>query len=115
MRVRDYFFIDLNQGWLTGDDGLIKSYLSTGVDINDLNPAQKTGPVIFPNPSGDILSILSDSEIRQVIIYDAWGQMVKNISGYDLETMNISDLPMGLYIIGIRDNQGEFIKKFIKN
>ncbi len=114
MYVRDYFFIGLNQGWLTGDDGLIKSYISTGVGTPDLNHAQKTGPVIFPNPSGDILSILSDSEIRQVIIYDALGQMVKNISGFDLNTINISDLTQGLYIISLRDNRGGFLEKFIK-
>ena len=114
MYVRDYFFIGLNQGWLTGDDGLIKSYISTGVGTTDLNPAKKTGPVIFPNPSGDLLSILSDSEIRQVIIYDALGQMIKNISGFDLETINISDLTQGLYIISLRDNRGEFLEKFIK-
>jgi len=114
MYVRGYFFDGLNQGWLTGDDGLIKSYVSTGVGTKDLIPALKTGPVIFPNPSGDILSIVSDREIRQVIIYDTEGQMVKNIRGFDLETINISDLTQGLYIISLRDSRGEFFEKFIK-
>ena len=102
----------MNQGWLTGDDGLIKSYVSTGVGTTDLNPAQKTGPVIFQNPSDDILSILSEREIHQVIIYDARGQIVKSIRGFDIKTIDISDLTQGLYII--RDNKGEFFEKFIK-
>ena len=75
---------------------------------------EKADVAIFPNPSKKILNIAYPKEIAEVRIYNAVGQMYLYFSK-NHESINVSHLQTGLYIIEIRSSDGEITtSKFIK-
>ncbi|WP_051220613.1 T9SS type A sorting domain-containing protein [Flavobacterium filum] len=69
--------------------------------------------VIYPNPVDEVLHIQSTNfrTINAVKIYDLQGKLVKEATN---ETINVSSLAEGLYIVKVETEEGEFSKKFIK-
>lgn len=69
--------------------------------------------VFYPNPVQGNLNIGSDATIKSLIISDSTGKTVKTIkSDENIESVDVSNLNQGLYIISTDSNQ-KF--KFIKN
>ncbi len=68
---------------------------------------------MYPNPFNDYIRIDSYTVIRQIVIYNVLGQVVKNIEN-PLNSMQIStgDLNQGLYIVCLISNDG--VKHAIK-
>ena len=59
---------------------------------------------IYPNPTTDIVNITSDSN-AELAIFNATGKEVKRIRTNEGSTsINISDLPNGMYFIVINGN-----------
>jgi hypothetical protein len=77
----------------------------------DLNP---TSFQIFPNPVHDLLNIYADAmvSINTVNIYNISGQLVKSQKNFN--SINVSDLQQGIYLIEIETSNGREVKKFIK-
>ncbi|WP_456438594.1 ELWxxDGT repeat protein [Psychroserpens sp.] len=69
---------------------------------------------LSPNPTSDLFSVETNSEITNLSIYDIQGKLVKTFVE-TLDTYNIEELKSGLYIIKITYNQGEKTQKLIKN
>jgi len=69
---------------------------------------------IYPNPVKDILSIKSDKEIIKAEIYDTTGRII-NSSGVKNNSINVSELPKGNYIIKLSTKDKAVTQKFIKN
>jgi uncharacterized delta-60 repeat protein len=69
--------------------------------------------VIYPNPVQDVLHLQANnfSIIKAVKIYDLQGKVVIQDTN---DTINVSNLSKGLYIVKIISEEGEFTKKFIK-
>ena len=72
--------------------------------INDFN--------IYPNPTKGIINITNLYNIKNIIITDIYGQIIKqiNIKNSELK-LDISDLSNGIYFIKI----GNKVERFIKN
>ena len=72
--------------------------------------------LLFPNPANDRLFIEAEVEIEEVIVYDIYGrhQVTETPSHQDMTSVNVSNLNAGIYFIKINTNQGEVIKRFIK-
>jgi hypothetical protein len=69
---------------------------------------------IFPNPVADRLTIESDKVIRKLEILNPLGQSVMHFNGGDLdESINISDLPAGAYLIHCVFSDSSEITKFV--
>lgn len=85
-----------------------------------LSTAQITdaGFKIYPNPTKNILNISSSAEITEVsevAIFDITGRMVAK-PNLVKQTISVSDLSAGTYILLIRDKEGKgHTQKFIKN
>lgn len=85
----------------------------------DLRDSQKLyeeknimGVEIYPNPTSDILNIKTNSKIENVSVVGADG---KNFNVMLNENkIDVSDFPLGVYIINIETKHGIFNKKFIK-
>ncbi|WP_406684013.1 T9SS type A sorting domain-containing protein [Seonamhaeicola sp. MEBiC1930] len=121
-----YFnFIQLLAGYSISsvDDGLILNintpifgnatfqnyYPLISITEFDLNQIE-----IYPNPTkSNIYLKYSNNPIAKIEIFNSLGQNMKRIT-HNFETINISDLPNGLYIIKLYTEFGMVNKKFIK-
>ena len=72
--------------------------------------------LLYPNPANDRLFIVTEVEIEEVIVYDIYGrhQVTETPSHQDMTSVNVSNLNAGIYFVKINTNQGEVIKRFIK-
>jgi len=70
---------------------------------------------LFPNPTSDILNVkLSHSNtIKSINVVDLNGRTVLNIKD-DFNTIDVSELQSGLYILNIETSNGYITKRFIK-
>jgi Secretion system C-terminal sorting domain len=69
---------------------------------------------IYPNPVKDVLNIQSKNEIVKAEIYDAAGRILISASVKG-NSINVSELPKGNYIIKLFTKDKTFTQKFIKN
>lgn len=67
---------------------------------------------IYPNPSDNVISIVSESAIEAVNIYTLQGILIKNVS--EIDRIDISHLSAGIYFIEVLSEKGRSIQKFIK-
>lgn len=70
---------------------------------------------IYPNPSNGIYNISGLTENTRITIYDAIGQIIYSSIAIDSkETINISEIPSGIYVIHISSKSMSLTKKLIK-
>jgi hypothetical protein len=68
---------------------------------------------IYPNPTKDYINIsVENDKIENVEIYNLTGKLVKQEKS---NKINISNLPVGMYIIKVETDGGNCIKKVIKD
>ena len=69
---------------------------------------------IYPNPTNSIIHLKSpNSQIIKIEIFNSLGLSIKRIKN-NFDTLNISDLPNGLYVIRLDTEFGMINKKIIK-
>jgi hypothetical protein len=86
--------------------------------VNPVSNIDFASVQLYPNPSSDVIHIVSKSASNNAQIFNAYGQEIitKNFLG-NITTLNISDLSNGLYIAVITDRRSgsintlNFIKK----
>ncbi|RXM49694.1 MULTISPECIES: T9SS type A sorting domain-containing protein [unclassified Chryseobacterium] len=74
----------------------------------------KNGMSIYPNPVKDILYIHSAIEVNKAVIYDTTGRVINSI-GVKGNTVQVSDLPKGNYLIKLFLKDKVSVQKFIKD
>ncbi len=78
------------------------------------NICSKINFLIFPNPATETLKIsFRNNQKQQLEIYNFVGQLIKEVSIINSETINISDLQKGVYFIRLKDSPSQTLK-FIK-
>ena len=71
---------------------------------------------IYPNPSSDFVSFNSSSNINELIIYDNTGKLIKKyVPNQFTYTIDIRELPGGIYHAEIITPNNSKIEKFVKN
>ncbi len=110
---------------ITGNDTLFENlYAGNGCDSIVVHRIQVVTEIgqpqslnnnlrIYPNPStGEFIVDLADIKLHDLIIYDAFGEIVK--IGYLVNTkaakFNLSTFPNGLYLIKFTDSKNNLIK-----
>ncbi|MFN5705204.1 MAG: T9SS type A sorting domain-containing protein [bacterium] len=70
---------------------------------------------VYPNPSNDFLSITSEKDIQNIVIYNSIGQVVlaKEVNA-NFAKVNITELPNGLYTVKTVINGLETFNKVVK-
>jgi hypothetical protein len=84
------------------------------LSIND--PVFENEVMLFPNPANDVFKIkwAGINELT-VSIYNSIGQLLHNTNDYKQhDSINISNLPSGLYVIKINTGHKSTLKKLIK-
>ena len=71
---------------------------------------------LYPNPVNDKLYIVTEAEIKEIVVYDVYGrlQVTKTPSHQDDATIDVSSLNSGIYFVEIYTDNGNFIKRIIK-
>jgi hypothetical protein len=68
---------------------------------------------VYPNPVKDKLFIQGLLKPTKISVYNLLGKLV--LSKITLNEINVNNLQRGIYIIKIKEEQREVIRKFIKN
>lgn len=86
------------------------------VSVNDI--ANENTLSIYPNPASNNITInfTSTSKNNSIKIYDATGRLIKNMGNIKSgeNTINISELENGLYLLNYHDGNNPSTKRFIK-
>ena len=80
---------------------------------------EAAGVTIYPNPASNTVNIINPKQLKlnEAVIYDVAGRVVKVIdltTITDTEAINISTLENAVYVIQIKGENGEMVKKLIK-
>lgn len=96
----------------------IKFNEQTPLNVDD-TVLEASGVAIFPNPADNFFNIVNPErlQLNEVLIYDLAGRLINKIELTDAEEsekINISKLEKAVYLIHIKGEEGELIKKLIK-
>ncbi|MDR6969430.1 putative delta-60 repeat protein [Flavobacterium arsenatis] len=101
-------------GYFTNFGGTVSSSLVRlyGDSVLSRSEVDSNSLIVFPNPVQSILTINATTKIESLGIYDSSGKNILN--KFDSNSVNVSDLNPGLYLLKAY-TEGKFItKKFIK-
>ena len=69
---------------------------------------------IYPNPAVDRLVIETDSYVEEVSIYAITGTLIYREVDFNSNTIDVSTFDGGVYIMKVRTENGEVVKRFVK-
>ncbi len=89
------------------------SVVVVDVGIEENNLIEVT---IYPNPSVDIVNINLNTNINVIYVYDLNGKLIltKNGNNQQKQTINLSNLPQGNYLLSINSDLGIITRMIIK-
>jgi len=108
-----------NTGWVEGnstclDDFQMTQTVTVNVELVGINELNANSIYIYPNPVKNQLFIeLDNQEITEITIIDYSGRVVETINS-NVNTVNVSDLQQGIYILKVATKNGVFTHQFIK-
>ena len=74
--------------------------------------------IVYPTPVDDVLNIKAAENIRKIELFNASGNMIKQVAGSIQAggtcTIAVSDLPAGIYFLQIQTDDNVYSSKFIK-
>ena len=111
----EFYIVAFNQ-----DKGLesAPSEICTVTVVDDAVEEMTSSFNIYPNPVNDKLYIETESEIEEVVVYDVYGR-VQNLSNSATQqlsnSIDVTDLNSGVYFVKVVTENGEAVKRIIKN
>ncbi len=112
IQVSQIQFDNIPAGWQKEDEASYSVECDTATDIN--NNKTSVGIILHPNPVSGILYIESDILITKIEFYSVTGEQIKIVIS-DFDTINLSSLRKGLYLVQIFTVDGVAVKKLMKN
>ena len=85
--------------------------------LANVQTADKVFPTLkfFPNPAADKIEITCEENMSSIIIYDELGQEIMHLTlKSKKQSVNISELPKGIYIVRVVNELYSATKKFLK-
>ena len=108
-----YFFPIFAETDSTLGDG-INFDTNDSTDMSLYNATVDRYSNVYPNPAKDIVTIQSSFKVREIEIHNALGQVVLRKQGsQNIETIDVSNLQSGAYIVRIKTQRGFANKKVI--
>lgn len=103
---------------LSGNDRIFNTTIDLGVyEYNSTlstNDLEFNTVKLYPNPTSSKFYIIPLNDIERLSIYNVNGQLVKEV--YNVNNgVNVSQLPIGLYIIKIKTAKGISSQKLLRN
>ncbi|NNK88806.1 MAG: T9SS type A sorting domain-containing protein [Flavobacteriaceae bacterium] len=69
---------------------------------------------VYPNPTSGILTIETNTALDSIELFDILGKRLMEIPD-DLKQIDMSDLPVGVYLLVIEQNTEKYVKRIIRN
>ena len=112
MKDQIVIFPDFDTGGRTQDnviyfDNVYGSTTNTGITTNN-----KESLTLYPNPAQDVVTIQNNIGSVNIEVYDVIGNFILQSRN---KTIDISNLPNGIYIFHVTSDSSDEILKFIKN
>lgn len=82
--------------------------------IDDVELSDVASFKLFPNPANNFIELSSNIDIEAVSITNSIGQTVLEINNVSNNTLDISELNSGLYLITVKSGASSQTKRFIK-
>lgn len=84
-------------------------------EILSIQENQLSETKIYPNPAKDIvhINLPADTQVYKSGLFDMTGKMINNIHLID-NTLNISSLPEGIYLLKIETSKGVLTRKIVR-
>jgi uncharacterized repeat protein (TIGR01451 family) len=106
-----------NTAWVTIDNPATGNPISVTVISAVENNAENLNPIVFPNPTNNILNIRLNDNIGscRLALYDLNARLLKSEehnSGFI--QLNMSDLPAGIYTLQLTSDKARSVLKVIK-
>lgn len=116
IEFEDIHFINENNGFCVGEGGTILKYEDESIGLDEYTEDMIS---IFPNPTSNLLNIHLSEDIKnyKLSVNDANGRNIQQELKFAVSTtMDISQLPAGIYFISITDqnNNKQYTKKLVK-
>ncbi|NOX47066.1 MAG: T9SS type A sorting domain-containing protein [Chlorobi bacterium] len=93
----------------------IKDYVTA---VPEIDFSKSNSFEIYPNPARGFIKLVFTNEensFKKISVFNSTGKLVKRTQSEDLELeIDISDIPKGLYFIGLQDGKRTGFQKFIK-
>ena len=70
---------------------------------------------VYPNPVNDKLYIETEAEVEKVVVYDIYGRQQSTVNGQQSLSIDMSDLNSGVYFVKVVTENGEVVKRIVKN
>lgn len=85
------------------------------ITLGTTQPELSNAIRLYPNPTEDLLIVdVKDYDVKQLKLYSVQGQELDSMILPENNTLNVSHLSKGVYIMKIFTNQGTSVHKFIK-
>ena len=120
--------VDLTAGVMINSANVTTADLTTGngvvhvidavlvPDLSDLDEGQILEFKVYPNPASDNIKIdVLDNNFDQAMIYDMNGRIILDISLENFNSIDISLIESGIYILGLRSNDQMITQKLQVN
>ena len=89
-----------------GDFGFGEYHIIFAQGAMSVEDVNETSYNVYPNPVKDVLTVTGE-DMKQVIVYNALGQMVKSVNCNDNTVqINVNDLQSGMYFVNVISNNG---------
>ena len=88
--------------------------ISDDVNVNEIEDTQCR---VYPNPVNDMLYIEVATEIEEIVVYDIYGrhQVTETASHQGNLAIDVSNLKAGIYFVKINTEEGNIVKRIIKD
>jgi hypothetical protein len=108
-----YFFPIFAETDSTLGDG-INFDTNDSTDMSLYNATVDRYSNVYPNPAKDIVTVQSSFKVKEIEIHNALGQVVLRKEGnQNIETIDVSNLQSGTYIVRIKTQRGFANKKIV--
>lgn len=130
------FYLGLSNGtaYIIGSasEGTIEFYVKSVLGEDESEASEKCTVVIednaveeitpsfnvYPNPVQDKLFLATELNVKEIAIYDIYGKETKVYSLQSTDFVNavdVAELNSGVYFISIKTDNGNIVRRFVKN
>ncbi len=105
------FFVDEQQGWMVGDNGVVLRYTDEYLSLPS-NVAHEQQKLFYPNPANDVIYLLPKSH-NGLRIYDMQGREVFYQEKFAGSRLAVDFLPAGMYQLVLMTGDNKLHQKLM--